>query len=105
MQGFVFKLIPPRPTFAHDLNDAARAIMQQHAGYWAELTKQGRTVAYGPVDDPSGSYGLGVILAVDQAEAEGLLAQDPAVLSSHGFRADLAPMLALITPTARYEAS
>ena len=31
---FVYKLIPPRPTFPVDITDAEAAIMQQHFAYW-----------------------------------------------------------------------
>jgi uncharacterized protein YciI len=102
MQGFVFRLVPPRPTFAFDMTDDERALMGEHAAYWAELTAAGRTVAYGPVNDPVGSYGLAVVLAEDLAAAEALRDADPAVRSPHGLRAEIAPMIMLVTPTARY---
>ncbi|MET0663539.1 MAG: hypothetical protein ABWZ42_10450 [Ilumatobacteraceae bacterium] len=33
MTTFVFRLIPPRPTFALDMTDVEREIMGQHAAY------------------------------------------------------------------------
>ena len=102
MQGFVFRLVPPRPTFAFDMTDDERAVMGEHAAYWASLTAQGHVLAYGPVADPSGAYGLAVVLAETLAEAQAWADADPAVRSSHGIRAEIAPMIALVTPTARY---
>ena len=102
MQAFVFRLLPPRPTFAFDMDDDERAVMGEHAAYWAELTAAGHTVAYGPVNDPAGGYGLAVVLAEDLAAAEALRDADPAVRSPHGLRTEIAPMITLITPTARY---
>jgi uncharacterized protein YciI len=102
VQGFVFRLIPPRPTFAFDMSDDERATMGEHAAYWAERTAEGRVVAYGPVNDPAGSYGLAVVLAETMAEAQALGDADPAVRSPHGLRTEIAPMIALVTPGARY---
>ena len=103
MQGFVFRLLPPRPTFAFDMNDDERAMMGEHAAYWASLMAQGRVIAFGPVNDHSGAYGLAVVLAETLAEAQSLSDADPAVRSPHGLRTEIAPMIALITPNARYE--
>ena len=61
MPTFVFRLIPPRPSFALDLTDAERALMDRHADHWQPLVDAGRMVAFGPVMDGSGSWGLGVV--------------------------------------------
>jgi len=34
MMTFFCKLIPPRPTFMADLDEAERAIMKEHGAYW-----------------------------------------------------------------------
>jgi uncharacterized protein YciI len=61
-------------------------------------------LAYGPVNDPQGGYGIGIFLAANLAEAEAIRDADPAVQSSHGFRGEIAPMLRLVTPTGSYDA-
>ena len=48
------RLIPPRPTFAMDMNDEERALMQQHAAYWWKKMDEGKVIAFGPVADPQG---------------------------------------------------
>ena len=83
MSAFVYRLIGPRPTFAVDMTD-------------------GRVVAIGPVDDPAGSYGLAIVLADDLAQVEALRDGDPAVLSPHGLRVEIAPMFRLVTPSGTY---
>ena len=104
MPGFVVKLIAPRPTFAFDMSADERTMMMQHAGYWAGLAKGGSVLAYGPVADPVGAYGIGIIVAADLAAVEAMRDSDPAILSGLGFSYDIAPMLRLVTPTASYDA-
>ena len=71
--------------------------MDAHFGYWGELLARGQVIAIGPVADPHGPYGIGVVLAADLAEAEGIRDGDPAMRSSFGFRTEIAPMLRLVT--------
>ena len=58
---FFLKLLPSRPTFAQDMTPDERAIMQQHVVYWTDLMKQGKVHVFGPVLDPNGIYGIGVV--------------------------------------------
>jgi len=71
--------------------------MGQHSAYWRELTRAGTAVAFGPVADPAGVYGLGVIRADDEASARAIADADPVVRADAGFRVEIAPMLALVT--------
>ncbi|HEY9048477.1 MAG TPA: YciI family protein [Ohtaekwangia sp.] len=76
---FLYKLIPPRPTFAQDMTEQERAIMQQHIEYWNNLVKDKIGVVFGPVFDPQGVWGLG-IMEVDTPEAaERVSKEDPAI--------------------------
>lgn len=75
---FFVKLIPPRPTFVMDMTDSEKAIMQQHVVYWAGLLEKGNAIAYGPVLDPNGAYGVGVICVDSDEELQQLIANDPA---------------------------
>jgi uncharacterized protein len=105
MMGFVFRLIPPRPGFAFDMSPDERATMLEHVGYWSALADQGKALAFGPVNDPSGPYGIGVVVAASQAEAEELRDGDPAIKSPHGFHTEIAPMQRLVTPRGTYDAT
>jgi uncharacterized protein YciI len=87
------------------MSSEERATMMEHVGYWATLAEQGKALAFGPVADPEGPYGIGIILAENLTEAEELRDQDPAMKSSFGFRTEIAPMLRLITPDGVYDAS
>jgi uncharacterized protein YciI len=76
---FVFRLKAPRPTFALDMNDEERAIMARHAAHWQRYVESGQMVVFGPVLDPTGSWGLAVIEADDEDELRAFVAQDPVV--------------------------
>jgi uncharacterized protein YciI len=105
MMGFVFRLIPPRPSFVVDMTPDERATMAEHAAYWAELATQGKVLAFGPVADPAGPYGIGILVVENRADAEAIRDNDPAARSAHGFSTEIAPMLRLVTPTAAYDAA
>jgi uncharacterized protein YciI len=104
MPAFVYRLIAPRPTFATDMTEEERATLTAHGQYWAQLMQEGKALAFGPVNDPAGSYGLGLLVAGDLAEARAIRDADPAVIAEHGLRAEIAPMFRLVTPGGVYEA-
>jgi uncharacterized protein YciI len=81
------------------MTDAEREIMGRHAEYWAAIAEQGRIVAYGPVRDATGAWGLGVIESGDEDEVRNLVFNDPAVTSGMA-RMELGPMLVSIVRTA-----
>src|SRR4051812_29497104 len=80
-KAYLLKLIPPRPSFAQDMNEQERMIMQQHVVYRRALIDQGKTLVYGPVVDPGGVYGLGVVLVESDEELNDMIANDPAAPS------------------------
>jgi uncharacterized protein YciI len=75
---FALKLNPKRATFAQDMTPEERAIMQQHIAYWTSQMRQGIALLFGPVLDPKGVYGLGIIDVADEAAVKALIASDPA---------------------------
>src|SRR3954471_6011480 len=99
MGAYVFRLIPTRPTFAVDMTKAERELMGRHAVYWRELMARGHVVAFGPVDDPAGGYGVAVGTADSPEEARRFADEDPAVTSELKFSTEIAPMLSLVTPS------
>jgi uncharacterized protein YciI len=95
MQHFLFKIIPPRPTFAQDMNDEERKLMQEHAAYWKQLQQQGVALAYGPVFEPTGAWGLGIIEVEDETAAKELALNDPTIRANlHTF--EIHPMRAIV---------
>ena len=78
MPHYFLKLNPSRPTFAQDMTDEERGIMQQHVGYWAELMNKGMVIVFGPVFDPAGAYGMGVVEVENEEQLRELTGNDPA---------------------------
>jgi len=61
MKYFLFKLIPPRSTFAQDMTETEAKLMQEHAVYWKGLMDRGLVIIFGPVADPKGTYGVAIV--------------------------------------------
>jgi uncharacterized protein YciI len=97
MKYFLLRLIPPRSTFAQDMNSSEAEVMQRHFAYWADLAKKGRSLLYGPVADPSGMWGVAIIGVEDEGQAQGITAADPAMKSQLGFRYDMFEMPQILT--------
>jgi uncharacterized protein len=76
---FLFRLIPPRADFAQTMTESEQAAMAEHTEYWQQLLRDGRVVVYGPVADPEGVWGMGVLRAADRAEVLAIGENDPSV--------------------------
>jgi uncharacterized protein YciI len=76
---FALKLIPPRPTFTSDMTEEELGIMKQHQQYWMGLINRGIVIVYGPVFDPKGGYGLGVIEVDSEEDVKDIISSDPAI--------------------------
>ncbi|HEV2644828.1 MAG TPA: YciI family protein [Acidobacteriaceae bacterium] len=75
---FFLKLIPCRPSFAFDMTAEEREIMQQHVAYWKTHMDEGKVVVYGPVMDPAGPYGIGVVESKHEDAIRAFIDRDPA---------------------------
>jgi hypothetical protein len=93
---FLVKLIPPRPSFAQDMTNDERKLMQQHGAYWTELAQKGIALLFGPVLDPAGSYGIGVVEVEKEEEVAILTENDPVTKSGQQFRHEAYVMPQLI---------
>ena len=90
---FVLKLIASRPTFPQDITPEEKVIMQQHVIYWKGLMSQGFVIAFGPVMDPNGVYGLGIVEVDTEEQVNSFVANDPAVQIN---RYEVYPMMAVV---------
>jgi len=93
MPFFFCRLNPPRPDFAKSMTDAERALMGQHAAYLKAKQAKGTVVLFGPVGDPKGVWGLGILECTDETQARALTDNDPTVQSGQGFSYDVCPIL------------
>jgi uncharacterized protein len=89
---FFIKLIPPRPSFAQDMSEAERALMQDHIAYWRKLLDQDIAFVFGPVMDPRGGYGIGIVEVEDESAAGNLMAADPTMKASQDFSYEIYPI-------------
>lgn len=90
---FLYKLIAPRTTFAHDMSRAERKLMDDHGVYWKDLADKRIAVLFGPVLDPKGGWGLAVVETQDEAAVRAIGINDPAIKANQGFRFEIYPML------------
>ncbi|WP_300599116.1 YciI family protein [Niabella sp.] len=77
-QQFYLKLNPPRPSFILDMTAEEKATMQQHVAYWTQLLNDGIAIVFGPVADPTGGYGVGVVSVNDEDQLKKIIEADPA---------------------------
>ncbi len=77
-QFYAVHLLPSRSDFALTMTDEESAIMIQHIAYWTKILKQGKVYAFGPVMDPKGPYGLGIVAVDNEQELKEFIAHDPA---------------------------
>lgn len=91
-QHFFIKLLAPRPTFTQDMTDAERAVMNEHIVYWKDLTDKRIAIIFGPVFDPQGGFGMGVVEVNNEEEAKAIMAKDPTITSGLNFGFEIYPM-------------
>ena len=89
---FFCKLVPPRPTFATDMDADERRLMEEHAIYWRGWAAKGHILAFGVVADPAGAYGAGMATFDTLEDAERFGAGDPTIKSGRGFSFEAHPM-------------
>ena len=79
--AFLYRMLPPRPTFPGDMSPEEGEAMQRHFAYWQDLLQREVAVVYGPVQEQGGTWGLAVLDVEDEQAARGIGEGDPAVES------------------------
>jgi hypothetical protein len=90
---YLVRLLAPRPTFMSDMTEEERDIMGRHAEYWRGLLERGTAIVFGPVADPKGGWGVGIVRVPDEAAVHALRDGDPVISSARGFSYEILPML------------
>jgi uncharacterized protein len=80
-----------------DMTADERAVMQSHVAYWSKLLTDGLAVAFGPVADPKGGWGVAIVEVPTPDRLADLEANDPVIQSNTGFRYETLPMPRAIT--------
>jgi uncharacterized protein len=80
--AFLYRLLPPRPTFAQEMSSAEAEVMERHVAYWQDLLNREVALAFGPVLHPEDPWGLGLLELDDEQAAQAIAEGDPAVQTS-----------------------
>lgn len=98
MRYFFYRLVGPRPSFPADITPAEMKLMQEHGQYWRGQMAQGKVVAFGPVADPKGAFGVAIIRLEDGADPKPLADGDPVIKVGEGFSFEIHPMPQVVHP-------
>jgi uncharacterized protein YndB with AHSA1/START domain len=93
---YLCRLLPSRPSFMQDMSAAEREVMLAHGKYWRGKLAEGHVVAFGPVADPAGGWGVGIVAVRDEAELRTFQNEDPAIQAAIGLRYEALPMLTAV---------
>lgn len=78
------------------MTSAEAEAMKKHVLYWTGLLEKGTVIAFGPVADPKGPWGVGLVGVSDEAELRALEVGDPAIQAEIGMRYESYPMPRLV---------
>jgi uncharacterized protein YciI len=92
MKYFLCKLIPPRPYFGTGMTEDETKAMHEHVAYWTKAMEQGRVIVFGPVADPKGFWGVGIVQVESEDQVEDLTSKDPIILAGLGFQSEVYAM-------------
>ena len=96
MKYFFLRLTAPRPTFVEDMTDSEAALMREHGAYLAAFAEKGLVIAFGPVADPKGPWGMGLFAVEEETDVRVIMENDPTIRSGIGFSYEIFPMPRLI---------
>ena len=97
MKFFYTRLHGPRADFARTMTPAEGSLMREHSAYLRAFAEKRWAVAFGPVADPQGAFGVGLWEVPDDVDVAAICAADPVIKSGSGFRYELHPMPSLVT--------
>lgn len=93
---YLCRLLPARATFMMDMTAQEREVMLAHGKYWRGKLAEGNVIAFGPVADPAGGWGVGIVAVRDEAELRAFQSEDPAIKAGIGLRYEALPMLTAV---------
>ena len=99
MAYFFYKLVAPRLTFPADMTPEEAELMQRHVVYWRGWMEAGHVIAFGPVADPRGTFGVAITRLDEGMDPQSLAARDPVVAAGLGFHYEVHPMPSVVLPS------
>lgn len=76
---YMIRLIPKRPTFPMDITDSEREIMKRHLEYLKNKMAKGLVIVFGPVMEPKGTWGMGVLEVDSEEQIDEIMKADPSI--------------------------
>lgn len=86
MKYFFGKLHAPRPDVAQKMTPAEGRLMQEHGAFLRSFAGKGWAMAFGPVADPKGSFGIGLWTLPAAENIQAICDGDPVIKAGLGFR-------------------
>jgi uncharacterized protein YciI len=93
---YAYKFVSYKPDLPVSMTEHEAAVMGEHVAYWQGLLDKGIAVAFGPVLDPAGAWGIAVVEADSEADVLAIRAGDPVIREDLG-TIDVYPMPGAIT--------
>jgi uncharacterized protein YciI len=92
VSAYVYRFVSRKPDLPVSMTEhEAAAVRHEHVAYWKALLDKGTAVAFGPVLDPAGAWGIAIVEADSPEEAESIRAADP-VIRENLSKIDIYPM-------------
>jgi uncharacterized protein YciI len=99
MDTYFIRIVPPRAMSLPHMRPDELEVIDAHVAYWADLMERGHVLAFGPVADDTGNYGVGVIRAETAEQARAIADGDPAVTTPLlSFTTSVTPMHTVMSP-------
>lgn len=93
---FAYRFVSHKPDLPVSMTEHEAAVMTEHVAYWRDLLDKGTAVAFGPVLDPAGAWGIAVVEVESEDEVRAIRAGDPVIREDLG-TIDVHPMPGAIT--------
>ena len=98
MKYYFYRLQLSRPTFLSDMTGEEKGLLMKHDAYLQDLLTKKKAIVFGPVADPAGLWGAGVLQLDDGEDAQALMDADPIIQENIGFSCKLLPMPRILQP-------
>jgi hypothetical protein len=76
---FLIRIHPTRSGVVSGMTDRESDFMRQHFVYWEERLKERKLVLAGPVPIEPGTFGIVIVRAGSDSEAEAMIRDDPSI--------------------------